>query len=582
MSSINLSTSSPYALSYIKAKEGKRITAETLKLLPPHEIATLKRLASDIFSRPKLPIHDFTPESLTLLSPLAKEYFEEIGPYTTGFGEHPPFSKTGTFLKHFGQTLLWTALAVACVFYSIFWPLSVGLTLLAIKEGFKAAGSLYTAPSTASLFANLDLPALGEFSSGNYSGIPIQDSVEAHKWKMELIRHAQKSIVMSGNFCGGKSFDEMLDLMKERLQKNGQLCISIISSSIFLTNENKARLEALKKKYPDRFECVVTPEGFPYISPTTNEFRITANHTKLLVIDYGHYFQIGGSGIEPSWTDHAGDKAPKDVGNTLLPGAYRDMDFVFHCPEQKSIGARFHVEILKLFARFKHWEDPKKAMLPRSLEQVQGLKKLEKFHQNFSKKEGLKIACYATGPEQEQNNYYQEILKQIRSAKERIVIQNMYFHPSKEMAEALKDALKRGVKVQIVTNDNAYHSPYLHMTYAELSKYEMQALTEGQIIPHLELYEYSLPNVSFHKKVLVFDNSTVLTGTANVGYKSLEGRGDYEVNVAVESDEFARATLKVLDGNLKIAKRIDPKEASSISLKTRALSTAQSLLKDFF
>lgn len=568
------------------------------------------------------PLH-YTSETLEEAPPLAKTHFEEVeridacarkrelGSYQTGFAEHPLRTKreladfqSSSFYSHFAKAALLTLLAVAAVALPILLSASTAAALLSsavclasvilgVIQVLKTIGSLNSVPSMDKLFSKETLellPKLGEMSFQNYSGIPIRDSVEAHQWKMELVRTAQKSIVMSGNYCGGRSFDAMLDLMKERLNANSELTISIISSSILLTEENQKRIDTLQKEFPKRFHCVVISETFPYISPTTQEFRLTANHAKALVIDYGHYFQIGGSGVVPNWTDHAGDKAPPKtairsggflLGN-FLPAAYRDMDFIFHCPGPYGAGARLHVEMTKLFERFCCWTDPQRTPELRTLPFFLSgsLPLMEKFHQSFLKRDQLGIALFATGPEQAQNNYLQEILTRTRAAKKRIVIQNMYFHPSKEFSQALIEAYNRGVKIQILTNDCASTAPYSHMVYTELSKYCMQSLSEGKVKPNLELYEYSVPDTTFHKKVLVFDDEMVLTGTANVGYKSLEGRGDYEVNLAVQSKEFAEVTLPYLEESMRIAKRIDPRQACSISLKTRALASFQSLFQN--
>ncbi|HSW72162.1 MAG TPA: phospholipase D-like domain-containing protein [Chlamydiales bacterium] len=506
-------------------------------------------------------------------------------PIEVGFGEHQ--FTDGQILAYKVHSIvcavLYGLVAAGAIVLSVstsafFIPVALLFIFLAVRSSLYARGYANVAPSTENLFnkGQIDLlPRMGELDNDDYSGIATRDSTDGYQWKMELIRIAEKSIVMSGCYCGGKPFDEMLDLIGDRMKANQELTVSLIFSTSYLTKENENRIDLLRKTYPERFKAVDHVEVFP---TAMHGLSITANHTKVLIIDYGQYFMIGGSGVVGTWTNHPAGTTPIGVNKQNLvgivgPSGFRDMDFVFHSPKPFGMGARLYAEMEKLIFRM----SPQELGSARSIPFHQTKK--TPFHFEKNKTKDLKIAYFATGPEQKKNPYHEEIVNEVRNAKKSIVISNMYFHPSQELQQALIDASNRGVKIQVICNSFNLSSPYLHYTFVELSKYYMRALYEGRVKPNVEIYEYDLSDVTLHKKVFVFDEERVLTGSANIGYKSLEGKGDYELNLAIHSKEFAASVMESMKEDMRIATMVPLESAPSISLQTRVLSTLQFPLK---
>lgn len=473
----------------------------------------------------------------------------------------------------------------ACLFSALaglFSPSSLAISLafsvLAIKSILETVGTFYRARPTQSLIpqeAQALLPPLATISNKLCSGFATRDGIESHEWKLKLIRAAKQNLFLSGCYCGGRAFDEALDLIRERMHLFPNLKSSILCSDIFPTEENRRRLKEMKEEFGHRFNCLITPEIHPFLSPTTDSLTLSTHHTKALVIDYGTSFVVGGSGMVSTWTEQKGDKPAAQMeshgfvyDHLLTMKAFRDMDFVFQSPEPNGIGTRLYAEMAKLFERFRYQE-------PRPIQEWQAapMEPIEMPRQIHN----LNLACYTSGPEQTSPEFLEEIIHQISEAKESIFIGHMYFHPPQKMLKALIDASNRGVKISLITNQQGDQSPGTHFGYAELSRYYAQSLFEGKEKPNVDVYEYNVPYTTYHKKVIVIDRKTTLLGSSNIGSKSLGG-SDYEINFKVESAEFGESVVQNLEQDKPFCtKGLSP----HISLKTRILSTAQSLITPF-
>ena len=398
--------------------------------------------------------------------------------------------------------------------------------------------------------------------------------MESHEWKLNLIRAAKHTIFLSGCYCGGKAFDEALDLIRERMRTHPNLKTSILSSNMFITDANSERIKEMEREFGTRFSCLVTLEVFPYLSPATDSEMLCTQHTKALVIDYGAAFMVGGSGLLTPWSEQKGEIAPTQIeshgifyDHLLTMKAYRDMDFVFQAPELNGIGTRLHVEMTKLFERFRFQEQEVLfTAWPARVEPIEMPHQIGNLH----------LACYTSGPEQGDTPFLDELIERVEKAEQTIKICHMYFHPPKRLLDALITASNRGVQITLLTNKLWEESPGCHATYAELSRYNAKSLFEGREKPNIGYYEYSVPYTTFHKKVIVIDGKTTLLGSSNIGKKSLES--DYEINFKVESEEFAAA----LNESIELDKQYCEKDTSPhISLKTRIFSSIQTLFVPF-
>ncbi len=134
--------------------------------------------------------------------------------------------------------------------------------------------------------------------------VPTLHCADTVEWRKKLIMSAQHNIIISGNYCGGKAFDDVLKLINKQMKKLPDLQVVIIGHPRFIKDqpnvknnphENITWINKLKEKYPDRFCFVESPDSYYGTKKITN-------HTKCTVIDYGKYFIQGGSGIQDNFS----------------------------------------------------------------------------------------------------------------------------------------------------------------------------------------------------------------------------------------------------------------------------------------
>ncbi len=139
-----------------------------------------------------------------------------------------------------------------------------------------------------------------------------------------------------------------------------------------------------------------------------------------------------------------------------------------------------------------------------------------------------------------------QLVQFIDSAKTSIFIENPYFVPTKIWKRALGDALRRGVKVRLMTNSIRTNDlPIRQAAYLNLRK---KLLRQG-----LEIWELQ-GDEKLHAKAMVVDEEVVAIGSYNIHRPS--ERYNTEVAVWIKNKNTAQTQLKVMDNNLEKAQQI--------------------------
>jgi len=166
----------------------------------------------------------------------------------------------------------------------------------------------------------------------------------------------------------------------------------------------------------------------------------------------------------------------------------------------------------------------------------------------------------------------QAYLHLVRSANKRVVIVNAYFVPPREVIDALKDAARRGVHVQIVTNspetnDIGPVATISRHLYGELLDVNREKQTQKHVDKGrgLEVWEWrgaELKEGTLHAKMALFDDDTALVGSFNLDPRS--ARLNSETAVVFE-DRAVTAELyrNFEDDDLKKSRRIGWDEAQA-------------------
>ena len=234
-------------------------------------------------------------------------------------------------------------------------------------------------------------------------------------------------------------------------------------------------------------------------------------HRKLLVVD-GKTGFTGGVGIAPKWT-----------GNGQDADHWRDSHFRIEGPVVAQMQAVFMENWLKVTGQVMHGEHYFPAV------QTAGTSNAQVFSSSPS------------GGSQSMQLMYQ---LSITAAKTSIDLSSAYFVPDEMTIGVLADALKRGVKIRIITPGEIIDTD------------TVRAASRGTWGPLLkagaEIYEYQ-PSM-YHCKVMIVDNLLVSVGSTNFDNRSF--RLNDEANLNVYDTGFAQRQSIIFEEDLKNARQV--------------------------
>jgi len=256
-------------------------------------------------------------------------------------------------------------------------------------------------------------------------------------------------------------------------------------------------------------------------------------HRKLLVIDGVTGF-TGGVGIAEEWTGHAQDA-----------GHWRDSHFRAKGPVVAQMQAVFADNWMKATGTVLDGND----YFPQIPANGGG--------------EGQMFASSPSGGSESMELMYLMI---INAAVRSIDLSAAYFVPDELSRDAILAALKRGVRVRIIT-------PGPH-TDAETVRRASRALWGDLLAAGAEVYEYQ-PTM-FHAKVLVADDLLVSVGSTNFDDRSFRLNDEASLNIIDE--QFARKQVQIFERDLRVSKRVTFEQWQSRPLAEKAWEHAAALL----
>jgi len=136
----------------------------------------------------------------------------------------------------------------------------------------------------------------------------------------------------------------------------------------------------------------------------------------------------------------------------------------------------------------------------------------------------------------------------------------MYFQPTAKIFQALVDAANRGVKIKIVTCGVYENCPSSHHIFGPRNKkncIDLIKAINASSRENVEIYFFEQKKIGNHKKVIVADN-TVIAGSSNLGYKSLQTSSDHELNFINQSDTLAQETIAIINQDILHSKKLAP------------------------
>ena len=257
-------------------------------------------------------------------------------------------------------------------------------------------------------------------------------------------------------------------------------------------------------------------------------------HRKLLIVD-GKVGFTGGVGIADIWR-----------GNAQDADHWRDTHFRVEGPVVAQMQAAFMDNWIKTRGKVLHGDDFFPALAPVG----------EQAAQMFKSSPG-------EGAESMRLMY----LMSINAAQKSIQIANSYFVPDDLTIETLQEAMKRGVRVQIIVPGSKIDT--------ELVRKASRARWGKLLKAGAEISEYQ-PTM-FHCKVMVVDELWTSVGSTNFDNRSF--RLNDEANLNIYDREFALQQRAIFEEDLKKSKRITLEQWKHRPWQEKLLEHTSALLR---
>lgn len=432
---------------------------------------------------------------------------------------------------------------------------------------------------------------LGQFN-GNNSVLVTSNAKETTEWKLDLMREAKQSIEISGNFCGGPIFDEALDIMEAAVKRDPNFRVHLITSTFLLTSAEKARLKYLAKTYPN-FHCLKTSELIDF-SPT---LRTRGNHVKLLVVDETYYV-VGGTNLYRMMGSTTGDRPAECLTGAsridrFLGAGYRDTDVI----AKGELAKTLRLEFFKLWAVWEHkmtGKMPKRRFFAIDPDptRIADSQKWAKAESENRVRRHVRVKALVCDPDKP-NAITDACARLVRQATKTVEVANFTFNPTREVADELNRAVRRKVKVRVVTNGVHENAPPANANFVKgnypnylplligrrVTRYDTRAsLIAAHKPQYARIYEYVLKNIMYHSKFLTIDGKTLLIGSYNWGKKSDEC--DFELNLEIESPEVVQDILNNFESDIKRSRKVTI--ANAYELSRSWMGKLQAALFGFF
>nr|WP_297529313.1 phospholipase D-like domain-containing protein [uncultured Roseateles sp.] len=147
-------------------------------------------------------------------------------------------------------------------------------------------------------------------------------------------------------------------------------------------------------------------------------------------------------------------------------------------------------------------------------------------------------------PQDTENRIYTLLLGSIRASQRSVYLTMAYFAPGEDMVEALSEAARRGVDVQLILPSRSDFGPVMQ---AGRSHYERMLKAGVQI--------HELQDAVLHAKTAVIDGVVSTIGSSNMDWRSFVHNN--EVNAVVLGEDFGGAMTRMFERDRTASKTIE-------------------------
>jgi cardiolipin synthase len=282
---------------------------------------------------------------------------------------------------------------------------------------------------------------------------------------------------------------------------------------------------------PDEYRAVMRDSGchvetFRPIGPFSVWRANNRSHRRLLVVD-GRIGFTGGSGVSRKW-----------MGNGRTEDHWRDTDARVVGPAVEYLQGAFAENWLEATGIVLGGE----AYFPRPI----------------ARGGGTYAQVVRSSPAGGSFAMYTMFLLAIASARRSIFITNPYFVPDRKMADALLEAVRRGVRVVVLVPGAIDHN-----LVRQASRRGFGSMLRGGI----EIYEYK--PALLHAKTMVIDGVWSTVGSTNLDNRSFALND--ELNLVIYDPEIGRRMEATFHEDLRHSARVDYRKWSSRGVTDRLL-----------
>jgi len=279
------------------------------------------------------------------------------------------------------------------------------------------------------------------------------------------------------------------------------------------------------------------------------------DHTKLFIIDGWHVF-VGGTGIADNFLLTSNPIAPRSKpgqprrSQQTTSQQWRENMFRIQGPVAQDC-------LQSIITKWEKSETEQVNTPPWLQTSIAQLLNSSYRAKQAMSEQTIKVRwLVVAGPQQRQ--ILKAVIEQIHQAQQSIIIATAYFAPPPRLRSALKKAMRRGVKVQIIVPGEQSDHPILQLA----GRYYYHSLLKHGV----EIFEYQ--HRFTHMKVVVSDD-TLCVGSTNLDLYTQ--RWSLEANMMIKSAQCAERMREILQQDLSKSKRIDKVKWAKRAYVTRGM-----------
>jgi len=341
----------------------------------------------------------------------------------------------------------------------------------------------------------------------------LVDGTVTYRTMFDAIRRAQDHINLETYIFDEEGFGEKLGKLLIDKQRQGV--------QVNLMYDSVGSLPTRPEFFQQLRDAGIKVCEFNPVNPLRgNVFSLNnRDHRKILIVDGGLGY-TGGINISSVYSSSSAIRQKRSG----VPHPWRDTQIEVRGPAVK--------EFQRLFIDSWH---------------RQGCDELaqKNYFPNVPQQGGTVVRILGSTPDDKINHIYVGLLSAITHAERSIHLTSAYFVPDRQTVEALKEAVRRGVDVQLVL---AGVSDVWIALYAGRSYYD-ELLAAGVRI-------YERKNALLHAKSAVIDGVWSTVGSSNIDFRSFLHND--EVNAIVLGKDFAAEMESLFGADVAASARIEP------------------------